>query len=141
MNQTPMKVLSLNLNLMPAGPLSVFTTSDTASRAAELAHSIIKINPDVFYAQELYHQQASAAFIRLMQQAGYQVIPGVGVHTLPKLVTYCFSSGQAFFVKPTIKVIKHQAVPFCDFGIRGTGPLETHVPKCALHLRIQTHRQ
>ena len=128
-------ILSSNLNLMPAGILSSFTTGNTVVRATGLAKKILEQPSDdreVVVVQELYHNQARKIFIQLMVKEGYTYYEGTKAHCV---AGYKYHSGQGVFVNTSVvNVIDNRKLCFAKYDVHGTGPLETSVPKCAIHL-------
>ncbi|CAL4120911.1 unnamed protein product, partial [Meganyctiphanes norvegica] len=95
-----LRIVSVNVNLMPAGPLAFLTSGKAEERAAQLADFIFKNhgnNTDIFYIEELYHVDASLAFISKMEEAGFQCFTGPKAGTYDEKY-YKYNSGQAIFI-------------------------------------------
>ena len=100
-----LKIVSVNLNLMPSGPLSILTTGCATDRARALAHGLLYKNSltmdaDVFYFQELYDDEARHAFFGVFHEAGrWEMVLGprrdVVAHSKVADAPFRYDSGQA----------------------------------------------
>lgn len=135
-------IISANLNLMPCGVLSSFTTGNANQRALKMANLLIRRKPDVLAVQELYNPAASSIFIDQMERAGYR--SWMGPTSTPR---HRFNSGQIVFTRKntknakdtkTMKVMQYQVLSFVEHGVYGLGPLEQYVPKGMIYLQLKT---
>ena len=126
-----MKIISANVNFMPEGILSSFTTGKTEDRATKIAHHILTANPDVLVVQELYHPKSRYIFSKIIENANFKSYEG------PHGSRNLHHSGQVVFVKNTITVLQSKVLCFRNFGINGEGPLESNVPKGVIYLQLQ----
>ena len=95
-----MKIVSVNLNLMPGGWLSALTSGNTVERAVELETFLKKkfgSTVHLFCFQELYHEEATSKFRDILLHAGFLPVngPEKGFY---KNKHYKYNSGQAIYV-------------------------------------------
>ncbi|CAL4156269.1 unnamed protein product [Meganyctiphanes norvegica] len=106
----PLRIVSVNVNLMPSGALSFLTSGTPEQRASQLADFLLQnhgMHTDIFYIQELYHVNASNVFKSKLDEAEFQPFEGpkAGIYNG---LEYKYNSGQVIFMnKKRLKIDLH----------------------------------